>query len=77
MKNLKAEMARYAVSNLDIQKLLGCSDKTVKNKLNGETAFTVSEALKIRETFFKGYRISYLFAQDIQDESYGRIEAAV
>ena len=36
MKNLLAEMARYGVSRYDIQKLLGCSEATVRNKLSGE-----------------------------------------
>ena len=30
MRNLSAEMARYGVSNMDIQSLLGCSSKTDK-----------------------------------------------
>lgn len=62
MKNLKAEMARYGVTKSDIKKVLNCSDKTVDNKLNGVTDFTVPEALKIRNAYFKGYRIDYLFA---------------
>lgn len=66
MKNLIAEMARYGVSNTDIQNLLGCSEKTVRNKLNGDTAFYFQETTKIRETFFKGYRLEYLFAPDIE-----------
>lgn len=63
MKNLSAEMARYGVSNADIQALLGCSSKTVTNKLTDSTAFSIGEALKIRDTFFPGLRIEYLFAR--------------
>lgn len=62
LKNLEAEMARYGVTNNDIKSLLGCSDRTVTNKLNGETDFTVPEALKIRNTFFPNLRLEYLFA---------------
>ena len=40
--NLSAEMARYGVSNMDIQSLLGCSSKTVTNKLSDNTAFSVT-----------------------------------
>lgn len=65
MDNLRAEMARYGISNGDIQKLLCCSGKTVKNKLCGKTEFTVSEALKIRNKYFKGYTLEYLFAPDM------------
>lgn len=62
MRNLSAEMARYGVRNVDIQNLLSCTDKTVKNKIDGVTEFSVAEALKIRDTFFPGLRVEYLFA---------------
>lgn len=61
MKNLCAEMTRYGVSNYDIQSLLNCSLRTVTNKLTGETDFTIPEAMKIRNTFFPGLRLEYLF----------------
>ena len=57
-------MARAGVSVSDIQKLLGCSDKTVRNKANEITEFSVGEAINIRDTFFPGMRIEYLFAAD-------------
>ena len=63
MKNLLAEMARYGVSKYDIQKLLGCSEATVRNKLSGESEFTVPEALKIRNSYFIGFRVEYLFVR--------------
>ena len=64
MKNLSAEMARFGVSNGDLQALLGCSAKTVSNKINGATDFTAPELFKIRDTFFPGLRLEYLFAED-------------
>ena len=51
MKNLIAEMARYGVRIIDIQSLLKCSERTVRNKLNNERDFTIPEALKIRNTY--------------------------
>lgn len=63
MKNLLAEMARYKVSKADIREVLSCSDKTVWNKLNGITEFSVDEATKIRDTFFPSMKIEYLFAR--------------
>lgn len=62
MKNLCAEMTRYGVSNNDIQTVLGCSLKTVQNKVSGATKFSVAEAMKIRDQLFPGLRIEYLFA---------------
>lgn len=64
MKNLVAEMKRYGISNSDIQSLLGCAEKTVRNKLSEETEFTVSEAFKIRDAYFPAIRPEYLFASD-------------
>ena len=69
MRNLSAEMARYGVSNNDIQSLLSCTDKTVRNKLNGVTEFSFGEAMKIRDTFFPGIRLEYLFSQEPGDDS--------
>lgn len=64
MRNLCAEMARNGISNADIQKVLGCTDKTARNKTSGVTEFSVSEALKVRDAFFPTLRIEYLFAVD-------------
>lgn len=61
MKNLKAEMARTGVSKEDIMNLLGCSLRTVDNKLDEITDFTIPEAFKIRDTFFCNMRMEYLF----------------
>lgn len=64
MKNLSAEMARYGIKNADIANLLSCSEKAVQNKISGITNFWVPEAMKIRDTFFPGMRLEYLFASD-------------
>ena len=62
MRNLLAEMSRYGVKNKDLSTLLSVTERTITNKLSGETEFTVQEALSIRDAFFPGLRISYLFA---------------
>lgn len=67
MKNLSAEMARFGVTNSDIQAILDCSRRTVANKLNNATEFSVSEAIKIRDALFSGHRIEYLFAHTEQN----------
>lgn len=71
MKNLSAEMARFGVSNADIQAILSCSSKTVTNKLNDSTEFSVSEAIKVRDAFFPGLRLEYLFAssEEVRDSA--------
>jgi predicted transcriptional regulator len=62
MNNLSAEMARYGVSILDIESILGCTERTVRNKLNGVTEFSIGEAFALRDTFFPNMRLEYLFA---------------
>lgn len=69
MKNLSAEMARFGVSNTDIQAVLSCSGKTVTNKLNDTTEFSISEAIKVRDALFPGIRLEYLFARAEQDSA--------
>lgn len=64
MKNLMAEMARYGITIADIQRVLECSERTVRNKLNNERDFTVPEALKIRRVFFPNMTLEYLFATE-------------
>lgn len=69
MRNLSAEMARFGVSYADLMELLNCSQKTVSNKLNDATEFSVSEAMNIRDKFFPGMRLEYLFASSDQNSA--------
>ena len=61
MKNLKAEMQRNGLTVWDIVETIGCSEKTARNKINGETDFTYPEAEKVRNRLFPGLRMEYLF----------------
>lgn len=63
--NLKAEFARKNIDSVKaIIDVLGCSEKTARNKLNCETEITVPEAVKIRSKYFKydNFDFEYLFA---------------
>ena len=68
MRNLSAEMARYGVTNADIQRLLSCTDKTVRNKIGGMSEFSISEAFKIRDTLVPSLRVEYLFSSADEKE---------
>ena len=68
MRNLSAEMARYGVTNADIQRLLSCTDKTVRNKIGGMSEFSISEAFKIRDTFFPSLPVEYPFSSADEKE---------
>lgn len=61
MDNLKAEMQRNGLTVKDIMSTIGCSEKTARNKVNGETDFTYPEAEKVRNDLFPGLRMEYLF----------------
>jgi len=60
---LEYRMKQENVSRADIQNLLGVSEKTVRNKLSGETDFTWGEVRKIRNNFFPKDDFNKLFEQ--------------
>lgn len=64
LRNLKAEMARSGVSTEMIMNVLGRSDKTTRDKINGKSGLYLSEAVKIRDALFPGMSIEYLFQSD-------------
>lgn len=71
LNNLKAELIRKNKNpNLAIMQAIGCSERTARNKLSGDSPFTVPEAVKVIETHFSGKRptIDYLFANDDEEE---------
>lgn len=47
-KNVKAELARRDMSLNDLSTMTGISYSTLHNKMNGKTALTLDEALKIK-----------------------------
>lgn len=61
MKHLTDEMKRYGITRWDIIELLGCSEKTLKNKMDGTSGFSYKEVLTIRNAFFPGVSLEYLF----------------
>lgn len=65
LNNLRAELVRkgYYTPSEAIAAALGCTPKTARNKLHGDSAVTVPEAVKIIETYFSedGFTIEYLF----------------
>ena len=66
--NLKKELAEKGISYTVVASLLGVSDKTAWNKVNGECEFTVSEALKVKQNLFPEFEISYLFSNRDEEE---------
>lgn len=64
--NLRAEMARSnpRIEIKDLMKVTGKSRAGISNNLNGKGSFSVAESIAIRNTFFPGFSIDYLFAPD-------------
>lgn len=61
--NLNAELARHNIKNSEFAKLLGITPRTLTNKLNGITEFTLSEIKKTAKAF-PNVSIDYLFEEN-------------
>lgn len=59
--NLKGEMAKKNITNESIAQLLGVHRNSIYNKINGESKFSIDEAIAIRSAFFPDYDIDELF----------------
>lgn len=59
--NLSSELKRKGITNKAVAVLIGCTEKTFQNKLNGVTEFTLSEVLLINENLLPEFELRYLF----------------
>lgn len=62
-RNLIAEMARRGITADDISRVIGKSVRTARDKLNGKYPFFFDEAVCIKQAFFSGMELEYLFAE--------------
>lgn len=60
--NMILELRRKNITNKAVAELISTSEKTVVNKLNGASEFTISEAMAINENLLPEFRLSYLCA---------------
>ena len=60
-ENLKSELQRKHISNKAVAELIGCTEKTLCNKFNGVTDFTLTEVLSIHENMLPEFELRYLF----------------
>ena len=61
--NLKAEMARKNVTISDLARAIHRTDRSVRGKVSGKGDFSWSEINAIRDQFFHGQSIEYLFSK--------------
>ena len=66
LDNLEAEMKRKKITRHDIATLLNLSYRTIHSRFNGESDWGYSECVKVRDTYFSGMELSYLFSTDTQ-----------
>ncbi len=64
LANLKAEMARYGISTVDIAKVARRTNKSIRDKISGKSDFTMPEGIAIRDSFFPGLSLEYLFSTE-------------
>lgn len=62
--NLRKALRAKRIRLKTVAALLGCSARTVANKLNGKTDFTVTEALMIHDELLQEYNFKRLFAAE-------------
>ena len=61
--NLKGEMAKRNIKVEDIANELNIHRNSASNKINGDTSFSIEEAVKIKDTYFPDLSLKYLFAK--------------
>lgn len=64
LHNLQAEIARKRIPQVELANCIDVSDRTIRKKITGESAFTFPEAQMIRDTFFPDLELDYLFAKE-------------
>lgn len=63
-RNLQAEMVRRNVTPVAISKVINKTEKSTRAKLYGRYPFTLPEAKMVRDTFFPGMDLDFLFQDD-------------
>lgn len=59
--NLNAEKARNRLTNQDFSNTLNISVPSINNKMSGKTEFTRREMITLRDKYFSGMSLEYLF----------------
>ncbi len=69
LSNLRAEMVRAGVSVDDMAAKTGKSCRTIRDRLKGKVMFPIDEAFTVRNAFFPGMDLEYLFTQVERDSA--------
>lgn len=60
--NLNAEMRRYGITQAMIAERIGKAEVTVHNWLSGKSSIPIASCFAIRDGFFDGLSLDYLFS---------------
>lgn len=63
-KNLKAEMVKHGITQIDAADLLGMTSNNFSMKVREKVPFTIEEMKLIRDTFFPEANLEYLCESD-------------
>ena len=61
LENLMKAMNNKHISTLALAAVIGTTEKTAYNKINGLTDFTLPEAIAVKTELFPEYDMFYLF----------------
>lgn len=64
-ENLRFELSRKRIANKAVADLIGCTQKTLDNKMNGVTEFTLSEMWLISDNLLPEFDLRYLFKRNV------------
>lgn len=59
--NLKKELSRKGITQVALANMLGLTEKTIQNKIKGDTEFTLREAFYIWHNLLPEFNLDYLF----------------
>lgn len=62
LQNLRAEMVRYGITTTDLSRVAKRTERSIRLKVSGKNSFTLPESIAIRDAFFPGMSLEYLFA---------------
>lgn len=62
LSNLEKEMKQKGVSRKDVAELLGLTYRTIHSRFNGASDWTFPECVKVRNKYFPGKDLEWLFS---------------
>ena len=68
-KNLTQEMRKHGITQSEVAKSASMAESSLSECLSGRMKFKLDQAIAIRDTFFPGMNLDYLFANTKKEEA--------